>query len=557
MPRGRKEHPIGPSGLRTFAFHAHRNRKCRSLAGRLHPGRGLRTATARTPTQALRRLAPQRAARLWLAEALAAVELPEVVVGAMAGRGPDYRCLAVERSSRAGRWSVLFRQRYRGIAVFGSLITVELTRSNGLLSIHGAVGEPLNVDPVARLSAAEVYRQLRRYAGLGRRRLSRAPSQVFYFDALEKSWRLVYLFRDVPELAQDDEHAPAGWDYFLDAHHGDVVAKLPRTAAFTETATDDLGQLRTIGVDDVASGGFKLLDRDLRVETRDFRFQSIHLTNKGNEIRRSAQGTWDPLAVSAHANAAEVARFFQSLGSIGRDGSGEIFCQAINCVLLPNSQEWANSAWFKDRAVYGQVLVNNQLHSYALNPDIVAHELVHGIISARPRLSVAGESGALNESYCDIFAVAVYNIENQQVPDPRNWEWVVGVDGNFTGDEARDLSDPTATGQPAHMNDYLDLPLNALNDFGGVHANSAIHSHAVHRLLTAEDGNGNLVIDTGTGLRILFETLIHQLRRNAEFVDSRRAIELLAMSEFSTDALRTAALAAIGAAFDSVGITSA
>ncbi len=540
-------------GLRSFSFHTHRSRGCRRLAGRLHPGKRLTGAAARTPARALRRLAPQRAARLWLEAALGSPELPELTVDLPAGGEADYRCLAVERSVASNRWAVLFRQRYRGVEVFGSLITLELTRSNGLLSIHGAVGVPANVDPIARLAPAAAYRGLRSLAGLDRRRLAQAPRLMFYFDAVEARWVLAYLFRDVPELSTDGGHLPVSWDYVLDAHFGELVERLPRAAMVVQTATDDLGQARVIGVDDVGRGRFELRDPELRVETRDYGFKSIHLTGGKTFKRRSAE-SWSPVAVSAHANASDVARFLQKLGCVGRDGSGELFVQGVNCVVKPNTQEWPNSAWFRNKALYGQVLAGGQLHSYALDVDVVAHELMHGVISARPRLSVAGEPGALHESYCDLFAVAAFNVETQGVADPRDWHWVVGVEGNLSGEEPRDLSDPAATGQPAHMDGYLDLPLDALNDFGAVHDNSTIHSHAVCRLLIAEDGNGGLVLDPETAMRILFETLVHHLGPSSGFADSRRAIELVTLSEMPTDERRTAALAAIDAAFDAVGI---
>ena len=49
------------------------------------------------------------------------------------------------------------------------------------------------------------------------------------------------------------------------------------------------------------------------------------------------------------------------------------------------------------------------------------------------RIEYLGESGALNESYSDIFGVIVANIDQ---PDVKKWNWLIG-EGLFGGREQR------------------------------------------------------------------------------------------------------------------------
>ena len=131
------------------------------------------------------------------------------------------------------------------------------------------------------------------------------------------------------------------------------------------------------------------------------------------------------VAVSAHANAQEVADYlFTVLHRNGLDNRGGPFLSTVNCTdsRQPSDQpgEWRNAAWTGKQMVYGQRLVNGQLRSYAVAGDVVAHEITHGLTDRTARLEYAFESGALNESYSDIFGII---ISNRGEPDIGTWNW--------------------------------------------------------------------------------------------------------------------------------------
>ena len=63
----------------------------------------------------------------------------------------------------------------------------------------------------------------------------------------------------------------------------------------------------------------------------------------------------------------------------------------------------------RSQMLYGQELVDGKLRSLASSLSVVAHELFHGVTGATARLIYLGETGALNESYSDIFGTLIAN----------------------------------------------------------------------------------------------------------------------------------------------------
>lgn len=241
----------------------------------------------------------------------------------------------------------------------------------------------------------------------------------------------------------------------------------------------------------------------------------------------------------------------------GLDNMGGPFLSTVNCTNSrqpsPNPGEWKNAAWIGTQMVYGQRLVNGRFRSYAVARDVVAHETTHGLTDRTARLEYAFESGALNESFSDIFGVI---ISNRTTPDIGDWDWQMGEDLQGTGVPLRDLSDPAAHGQPAHMRDFQVLPEE--RDHGGVHINSGIHNKAAFNLITSTDGQGRFLFQPPVCAALYYLALTQALSRTSGFRDSRRGVELAARTLFRRDPPQTRAekLAAIATAFDKVGIAA-
>src|SRR5262249_7098223 len=136
---------------------------------------------------------------------------------------------------------------------------------------------------------------------------------------------------------------------------------------------------------------------------------------------------WPPAAVSAQANAVAVSQFLRTvLRRNNIDNKGGSMNSSINCVVQrfsPGGNEWLNAFWNSKQMVYGQRRVGAALKSLSVDLDVVGHEMFHGVTSSTARLEYVTQSGALNESYSDIFGVIIANFDNLDIP---NWNWKIG-----------------------------------------------------------------------------------------------------------------------------------
>ena len=563
---------VSRNGLRTFAFHS-QDKGAAAVLGAIRPkvrqaapGARPSAAASRTTVTAMD---AETAARHYLTNALASDQLPTFTAGDANAEKSDFKLIAVEAVPLTGTQMVKFCQYYRRIPVYGSLVAVELNKKNELISINSTLTEPTNVDPVATVAPADCVKVVVQASGAEAEAIEATPSVYYYFDREAQKWRLVYIMRDVIKKKgyEDAEAAtaevssrrtqshrmPQAFDYVVDAHSGDLVAELPRSHNVTVKARDGLNKLRTISVSQNRTGGF-LHDPDLNMHTFDFGFGNVDaLVSKlpGQYVGNPPE-PWDSAAISAHANTADVLKFFSTvLHRNGVDNLGGPVRSTINCVEEDDTQEWDNATWYRKQMMYGQSKVNGKLRSWALAKDIVGHELTHGITDYTARIEYLGESGALNESYSDIFGVIVANIGE---PDVKKWNWLIG-EGVMEGEKAlRDMRRPERFEQPSHMNDYRKLPKTAAGDWGGVHINSGIHNKAAYNLLTAKDSKGKYLLKPKEVAALFYLALTQNLSRTSRFGDSRRGVELAARSLFANKANKQARFKAVAKAFDKVGI---
>ncbi len=125
---------------------------------------------------------------------------------------------------------------------------------------------------------------------------------------------------------------------------------------------------------------------------------------------------------------------------------------------------------------------------------VATHEAFHAVTEWVSGLMYLGESGALNESISDVFAVAVDQLIANHKPLEANWLIGEGVFmGNINGKSLRTFKNELAYDDPwigkdpqaKHMKDYYY----GNQDNGGVHINSGIPNHAFYQfcMLTGEN----------------------------------------------------------------------
>lgn len=496
---------------------------------------------------------PESAARDHLYEVFANESLSEITNPDINGNASTFEWAAAGYSEITNTTIVRYDQWLSGVRIHGSSVTVELDRNNELIALNSALGEPHGIGPTPTISPEDAQVVVQRYANPPAGFELPEPELVYYLQTEEEQWHLAFIMPDVASSGTGLEEAPPLLaDYVVDAHSGDIIAVLARICA--ANGLDALNQPRQFETSfDVVTAGQELRNAMLNIVTRDFAFQDIGMSTANLPGRNivSPPLPWNPAAVSAHANAEIVARFFaEILNRRGPDGRGGPFVSSINCVCVQlgsQGPEWLNSFWINHQVVYGQRRNGAGFRSFAAALDLVAHEFFHGVTEANPpRLVFQNETGALNESYSDIFGVLVANGLN---PNWAAWQWQIGAN---TGRPLRDLRNPASLNQPDHMNNFQRLPPN--NDFGGVHLNSGIHNKAAFNVMTARDAQNRFLFSPRFIAQLFYSALAH-LGATSLFSDSRRAIEITARTLLSTDPQKEQRLAAISQGFAAVGIS--
>ena len=563
------------------AHAAAKGRAFKSLAMHVTEARGRHTfaalraewanlAAASHPDTLPHNLDPESAAKRILAHALesnAAADLTAPMVGSIES---TFKSLGVETVPLTGTTIVKFRQQLRGIPVYGSLVTVELDENNEMVSLNSNLATPDLASFVAKVSPHEALKRAAAEAGYGRELPEVTPALNLYLDHQNK-WHLAYIVENVrirkePKAkGTGDGHVPLVFDYVVDALTGSLVAALPRTpsmAGSTARGVDELGVTQTLSID---ADGMTLVLRDttLNIETYDFNWADpkAESTKLPGSIY-AAPPACTSAAVSAHANAAAVVTFLRDvLKRNNIDGQGGRIVSSVNCIWEkyedpPGSKNWLNAFWDPDRKqmIYGQATIDDKLRSLASSLDIVAHELFHGVTASTSKLEYVSETGALNESYSDIFAVIV---SNSKEPDMSKWNWQIG-DGLSTGLTAfRDFRDPPRLGHPKVMSQYRQMEPD--DDYGGVHINSSIHNFAAYNIISAKGDSSSPLFKPEESAAIFYIALTQHLSRQSKFSDSRRAVVLAARSLFrqlpQADIDRR--VHAIEAGFDAAEITEA
>jgi Zn-dependent metalloprotease len=209
-----------------------------------------------------------------------------------------------------------------------------------------------------------------------------------------------------------------------------------------------------------------------------------------------------------------------------------------------------NAFWDGQRLVMGngdgQIFVD-----FAASPDVVGHELSHGVVQFTANLQYKGQSGALNESYADVFGSLIEQKLRGQ--DFASANWLIGDEimaPQLYGEALRSMAHPGTAydnpvlgkdPQPDHMSGYYAGP----KDNYGVHLNSGIINRAFY--LTAQE------LGTGSAGQIWYAGLLN-LWPTAQFADAAQVLSAQARILARDEKVDRQAAQAVRAAFRAVGI---
>ena len=214
-------------------------------------------------------------------------------------------------------------------------------------------------------------------------------------------------------------------------------------------------------------------------------------------------------------------------------------------------EKYNNAFWNGTQMVYGDG-DNEIFQRFTKCIDIVGHELTHGVTQYEAALEYEDESGALNESFSDVFGSLVKQFSNNETVDKA--DWLIGK-GIFTkkinGQALRSMKEPGTAyddpvigkdRQPAHMRDKYP----GKDDNFGVHINSGIPNRAFY--LTALELGGYAWEKAG---KIWYITLRDRLREKSKFQDAANFTFEVAGSRYGRNSREQIA---VKNAWDMVGI---
>jgi Zn-dependent metalloprotease len=237
----------------------------------------------------------------------------------------------------------------------------------------------------------------------------------------------------------------------------------------------------------------------------------------GALVRQEGQAKSDDAAVNdAYDHLGTTYEFYWHL--FHRDSLDDRGLPLIAAVHF--SHDYDDAFWDGDQMIFGD---GDQriFQSFAPPLDVTAHELTHGVTQYEANLVYWRQSGALNESISDVFAILTKQKSLNQRAEDSNWllgeklftPRIVGVAVRSMKAPGTAYNDPILgkDPQPPDMDGYVDT----LKDHGGVHINSGIPNRAFYLAATKIGGYAW----TRAGL-IWYRTLTsRQLSRNAQFAD--------------------------------------
>lgn len=465
---------------------------------------------------------------------------------------------AVSRSETddLGQTHVRLTQQYAGVPVHGSELVAHLTNGEVTLLNGRYQSLPTGVSTTPKLDVAHAVevartdlRQRTTVRSFGDKLLRMAPAEgelCVYSD--QGNFKLAYQLTVRPNFRER-------WEYIVDAQTGAVLDKFNNTCSFTgpikASGRDLNGKTQTFQTYQQGNGYF-LIDASRpmfnagtskmpgdpvgaiwTVDARNTFGDSLEVYQN-----TSASNTdWKATAISAHYNAGVAYDYYRTVFKRNSlNGSGGTMVSIIN-VADDDGKPLDNAYWNGKFMFYGN---GNPRYFKPLagGLDVAGHEMTHGVIQNTANLPNRGQSGALNESLADAFAMMIDRDD-----------WTIGEDvvnpQFYTSGALRSMSNPNASGptDPSYQPKTMAQYDNTTEDNGGVHTNNGIPNHAFYLFATA--------VSKEKAEQVYYRALTTYLVRTSQFLDLRLAIIRAAGDLYGATGTE---VTAAKNAFDAVGI---
>ena len=369
-----------------------------------------------------------------------------------------------ETTDNYGLKNVTYRQQYQGIPVYDGLLKFHFNAKEELSSINGNSISIAKLNTVPDITAAEAEIIARDMVTKQDLNKSNTPLQtaktnliIFPKNLMQGGIVTPYLAFQIEVTNKKDVR-----EYiFINAHTGELVEQ------FT---------------------GIHPIDRKL-YETNT---TATNLKWKEGDAFPGTLSSWqqNEVVTSEH-----VYNFFKNaFGYVSYDAADHTMITVNNdpTISCPNARWNGTYAGYCDGTA---------------TDDVIAHEWGHAYTEYTSGLIYQYQSGALNESYSDVWGETI-DLINNYMDEGENLSvrtttacsgslrWKVGEDATSFGGAIRDMWNPNCNGDPAKVLDAANYYCGTA-DSGGVHTNSGVTNHLYALLVDGGTYNGYTM--TGMG----------------------------------------------------------
>jgi bacillolysin len=468
-----------------------------------------------------------------------------------------------------------FNQKYNGVPIYGAEVIVH-GRDGDFDFLNGSYYNEalINTTPsitVDQATAAMISDRgeaikYKNFMGPLTKLMEDQKELVIYNQ--EGEMKLVYHFTTYRNLAER-------YEYFVEAHSGAIIHKHeslckfhnhsssnqqpneetfspPNDGATTANALDLFDVSRSINTYQVGNS-FYLIDgsRDIFSSTPSqlpddpegviWTIDAFNTSPQKDNFKydhiKSGNNAWNnKTGVSAHYNGGKAFEYFRTVHSRKSiNGQGGNIISLIN-VAEEDGGAMDNAFWNGQAMFYGNG--KSDFRPLARGLDVAGHEMTHGVVQSTANLEYQGESGALNESFADIFGAMIDRDD-----------WLIGEDvvktSSFPSGALRSLQDPhnggTNLNSPGYQPRIYSERYTGSQDNGGVHINSGIPNWAFFKFATA--------VGKDKAEKVFYRALANYLTKSSKFIDCR-----VAVIKAATDLYGATEVTAARKAFDDVGI---
>ncbi len=429
----------------------------------------------------------------------------------------DFALVSAEQDD-LGLTHVRLNQLHQGVRVFGAQVVTHLDAKE-MRTTSGHNFEELNVENTPVLSEAQAIEAAQsalkfggKFAEEPQAELVVLPHAIFK-DEDDQGATLVYR---VELKIEDGTEATANHQYFVNAKDGSIVWNYDAL----DHGTGFSLYSGAVGITTLPTFHFPTFTYSMQDNSRGG-METQNVASGGGVFQKDWVDVWgnglagnpESAGVDAHFGAEKTWDYYKYVfGRLGIDGAGY---KMVNRVHYGTN--YNNAFWNGSLMTYGDG--DGTRFTPLVSVDVVGHEITHGLTQKTAGLIYSKESGALNESFSDIFGTAV------EFYSGINPDYLIGEDcytPGIAGDALRSMSNPTLYGNPDHYSHRYT----GTADSGGVHSNSGIQNNCFYLLAAGGTNSTSGIHVTGIGRRkaeyIFYRALTTYLSPSDRFIDARR-----------------------------------